>query len=91
MYGMPDGWTALHTVTALGLLFVPLWAMLGWQLWKYSSQLHDASDQGPSTTELLIECQTKVWVAVQLLLMLFLLFFATTFLYNTLVARLSGQ
>ena len=91
MYGMPNGWTTLHTIAALGLVFVPLWGMLGWQLWKYSSQLNDTVFLGASNIESLIERQTKVWVAVQLLLMAFLLFVATTFLYNTLVSRFSGQ
>jgi hypothetical protein len=79
------------TIAALGLVFIPLWAMLGWQLWKYSSQLNDTVFLGASNIESLIERQTKVWVAVQLLLMAFLLFVATTFLYNTLVSRFSGQ
>jgi hypothetical protein len=65
--------------------------MLGWQLWKYSSQLNDTAFLGATNIESLIERQTKVWVAVQLLLMAFLLFVASTFLYNTLVSRFSGQ
>ena len=87
LYGLPEGWTATHTVTCLRLVFTPCLLLATWMLWRYANSLNRLRDNGIADTEHNIERLTKVWLSIGLLLFVQLLALAAAFGLSMSMAR----
>ena len=70
--GFYDGWTWIHTIHAFRCLFVPSFALLAWFGWSYSKSIYDLSRDGMNGLEKMAERQACYWLAVALMIFLFI-------------------
>lgn len=65
-YGMPDGWTWMHTLLLIRAVYIPCLVFLAFSLTRYSNALSEfATDD--LRLEKMIEIQAKAWLAIALL------------------------
>lgn len=65
--GFVDGWTPFHSINVVRFLLVPCLFLLALTLWRYSESLDNLRTDGISKAEATFEYQTKLWLAIALL------------------------
>ena len=72
-YGWSESWNIGSSTIIVRAIAAPCWLILSFMLWQYSKSLIQMAKEGIRHSEYTIESQTKVWLAVGLILFVFLL------------------